>query len=177
MPGVVTVAGTGRGGSFWTGSVHGPRVSIAAPAKDIVSSAAPAQSSTGYASGVGTSASAAIVSGVVALIRARYPKLNAANVINRLVKTSDDKGPKGRDGKYGFGVVDPVAALTAAVPFTSVNPLGDPNELSRRSTPKKAATGLGKDSFDILRTLTLSALALMLIAVTLFTLRRLASRR
>jgi membrane-anchored mycosin MYCP len=63
----------------------------------------------------GTSFAAAYVSGVAALVRAKYPKLTARQVINRILQTSHNP-PRGVDNKVGYGVVDPVAALTFNVP-------------------------------------------------------------
>lgn len=117
-PGVVAVSGVDQAGNL-TASQLGPEVAVAAPAKDIVH----ATKDGGYSIGTGTSDATAIVSGVVALIRARYPDMDAANVINRLISTADDKGPPGRDTGYGFGVVNPVRALTADVPPVATNPL------------------------------------------------------
>jgi membrane-anchored mycosin MYCP len=60
---------------------------------------------------VGTSFSAAMVSGVAALVRAKYPQLTAHQVINRLLATA--RAPaRGVDNQVGHGIVDPVAALT-----------------------------------------------------------------
>ena len=68
----------------------------------------------------GTSFSAAIVSGVAALVRAKYPQLSAYQVINRLIRTA--RAPaRGVDNQVGHGVVDPVAALTWDVPDGPVN--------------------------------------------------------
>ncbi|MCU7730627.1 S8 family serine peptidase [Actinoplanes sp. KI2] len=61
----------------------------------------------------GTSDSTALVSGVAALIRARYPDMSAAEVVDRLTRTATDRGAKGRDDYYGYGQLNPVAALTA----------------------------------------------------------------
>jgi membrane-anchored mycosin MYCP len=63
----------------------------------------------------GTSFSAAYVSGVAALVRAKYPDLSAHQVINRILQTAHNP-PRGVDNQVGYGVVDPVAALTFAVP-------------------------------------------------------------
>ncbi|MFD0595773.1 hypothetical protein ACFQZ4_28545 [Catellatospora coxensis] len=41
------------------------------------------------------------------------PQLTADQVLERMTRTAVDKGPAGRDNDYGFGLVDPVAALTA----------------------------------------------------------------
>lgn len=63
----------------------------------------------------GTSFSAAYVSGVAALVRAKYPELSAHQVINRILQTAHNP-PRGVDNQVGYGVVDPVAALTFDVP-------------------------------------------------------------
>lgn len=118
IPGVVAVAGVDRAGAV-VASASGPEVAIAAPGKDI----ARATKGGGYALGTGTSDATAIVSGVVALIRAKFPDLDAANVINRLIRTADDKGPPGRDQRYGFGIVNPLRALIADVAPIDRNPL------------------------------------------------------
>ncbi|MCZ7474679.1 type VII secretion-associated serine protease mycosin [Micromonospora sp. WMMC273] len=142
IPGVIAVTGTTRGGAFWSGSVQGPEAAVSAPGDGIFNIGP----NHGYGWGDGTSDSAAIVSGVVALIRSKYPDLDAANVINRIIRTARDAGPAGRDPQYGFGRIDPVAALTADVPAVSENPLLGP-------TPP--ATGAdqaaGDDNFDVTR--------------------------
>jgi hypothetical protein len=44
-------------------------------------------------------------------------------VVNRIIKTAKDRGPSGRDGQYGYGMVNPSGALTAEVPSVLRNPL------------------------------------------------------
>ncbi|MEV4137113.1 S8 family serine peptidase [Dactylosporangium sp. NPDC049742] len=112
LPGVVAVAGTDRDGNHAAISATGPEVVLAAPAVDIVSIGAFGK----YVVGEGTSDSTAIVAGVVALVRAKFPGLSAAEVVRRLTATATDRGKPGRDEEFGFGIVDPVAALTASVP-------------------------------------------------------------
>ena len=63
----------------------------------------------------GTSFSAAYVSGVAALVRAKYPNLTANQIIHRILQTAHNP-PRGVDNQVGYGVVDPVAALTFNVP-------------------------------------------------------------
>lgn len=63
----------------------------------------------------GSSYSAAYVSGVAALVRAKYPTLNAHQVINRILQTAHNP-PRGIDNQVGYGLVDPLAALTFDVP-------------------------------------------------------------
>ncbi|WP_425413001.1 S8 family serine peptidase [Micromonospora nigra] len=116
--GVVGVGGIDRHGNHAKISVTGPQIDVVAPAVNIYSTNTGAK----YRRSSGTSNSAAIVAGAVALIRAKYPYLPADEVVHRLTATAIDKGPPGRDDQYGHGVIDLVAALTADVPprgFTS----------------------------------------------------------
>ncbi|MET8912286.1 type VII secretion-associated serine protease mycosin [Micromonospora sp. NPDC004551] len=140
VPGVIAVTGTTRGGRFWSGSAQGPEAVVAAPA-DSIYNAGPDH---GYGWGDGTSDATAIVSGIAALIRAKYPDLSAPNVINRIIRTARDAGPPGRDPQYGFGRIDPVAALTARVPAVSANPLL--GAAPAGSAPPQAAED---DDFDV----------------------------
>lgn len=118
-PGVLAVGAVDRQGAFRPEvSVAGPQVALTAPGVGIATAV------EGQLPGDGTSYAAAIVSGVVALVRSRFPGLDAANVVQRMVTTARPAGQPGRDPQYGYGIVDPVAALTASVPSTAVNPLG-----------------------------------------------------
>jgi type VII secretion-associated serine protease mycosin len=124
LPGVVTVSGSGMRADFWRDSSYGNQVILSAPAVDVVAPAPRSASSTGFIRGDGTSFSAAIVSGIVALIRSRFPDMDAANVVNRLIRTAKDQGAPGRDPQFGFGTVRPYRALTDQVPAVQANPLG-----------------------------------------------------
>ena len=121
-PGVVAVPGLvwtpGGGLGLWEDSVTGPATVLSAPA--VVNGAHPDGS---YRLAQGTSFASALVTAAAALIRARWPELSAGDVVNRLVTTARDLGPAGRDPAYGFGALDPVAALTADVARVSGNPL------------------------------------------------------
>lgn len=121
-PGVVAVSGLvwtpdGTAGA-WPGSVTGPETVLAAPA--VVDGAHPDGT---YRTAQGTSFAAALVAATAALIRGRWPHLSAGDVVNRLMATARDLGPAGRDPLYGFGALDPPAALTADVARVSGNPL------------------------------------------------------
>lgn len=133
-PGVVAVAGVDQSGGHAEVSVTGPEVVLSAPAVDIV---APRHDLL-YGSGTGTSDAAAIVSGVVALVRAKYPNLSAREVVHRLTATAIDKGPPGRDDEYGYGIVNPVAALTADVPPLPASPSAGPTKPAASVTNRAA---------------------------------------
>jgi subtilisin family serine protease len=77
----------------------------------------------GYWRVQGTSFAAPLVSAAAALVRSRWPAMSAGNVVNRLIRTARDVGPVGRDESYGFGALDPLAALTWRVPEVAGNPL------------------------------------------------------
>ena len=142
-PGVIAVTGTTRGGAFWSGSVQGPEAVVAAPGDGIYN----VGRREGYGWGDGTSDSTAIVSGLAALIRSKYPNLDAPNVINRIIRTARDAGPAGRDPQYGFGLIDPVTALTANVPPVTANPLLDPAAATADPAPTRTA-GPGRQTAD-----------------------------
>ena len=121
--GVITVSATTQQDRLTDVSSYGPEIDLAAPGD--VTTIAP--DGGYYQTGGGTSSATAITSGVVALVRAEFPDLDAANVVNRMIATGRDIGPAGDDDEFGFGLVDPVAALTANVPAVSENPLGSPD--------------------------------------------------
>jgi len=115
-PEVLGVGAVDKKGKVAAFSQHGPQVDLVAPGVDI-----PTVYVTGYHTSRGTSDAAAIVSGAAALVRAKYPELTAAEVVERLTSTAVDKGAKGRDDYYGNGQLDLLAALTAPAPAVSAS--------------------------------------------------------
>jgi type VII secretion-associated serine protease mycosin len=109
--GVIAAAGVDRNGNHADVSVTGPQVVLSAPAVDVITTT----SGSKYGKATGTSAATAIIAGVAALVRSKYPNLSGPEVVRRLTATATDKGPPGRDNEYGYGIVNPVAALTADV--------------------------------------------------------------
>ncbi|WP_216897446.1 type VII secretion-associated serine protease mycosin [Nocardia alni] len=127
-PYVLSVASVESDGAPSGFTLYGPWVGVAAPGTNLMSlDSTPGGigliNGTPQASGAvapvdGTSFSSAFVAGVAALVRARYPELSAAQVIDRIVRTAHAPG-NGRDDRIGAGMVDPVAALTAELPARS----------------------------------------------------------
>ncbi|MEV6630024.1 type VII secretion-associated serine protease mycosin [Actinoplanes sp. NPDC051470] len=118
-PGVLAVAGMERSGDvLWSGSITGAETVVTAPATKLVGAGR-----GGYWNVQGTSFAAPMVSATAALIRSRWPTMPAGEVVNRIIKTARDRGPEGRDDKYGFGLIDPTGALTAEIPEVAGNPL------------------------------------------------------
>ncbi len=148
---------TGGVSSF---SVWGPWVNIAAPG-EAITSVDPGVGGSGVANlyaepggnGTpgpiqGTSFAAPYVAGVVALVRSRFPGLSAREVMRRIELTAQHPTGAGeRDNQVGYGIVDPVAALTAAIPgqngvpaVESVNvPARLPREAAKDWTPARVA--------------------------------------
>ena len=121
MPGVLTVAGVDVNGvASFNASTQGITIGVAAPSEDLVG-VAPGGSHVLWN---GTSGATPIVAGIVALVRAAHPQLDAANVINRIVATAHDTGAPGSDAIYGFGLVDAEDAVNANVPLVDENPMG-----------------------------------------------------
>jgi len=131
-PGVLAVAGLEReSDALWSGSITGPETVLSAPATGL-SGARPG----GFWQVQGTSFAAPLVAAAAALVRSHWPKMSAGDVVNRLINTARDVGPSGRDDSFGFGVVDPVAALNGEVSAVPRNPLDD-------GQPPPAVSGFG----------------------------------
>jgi membrane-anchored mycosin MYCP len=125
FPGVIAVSAYGRDGTVWDGAIGGPEVVLTAPGVDIPTVCAEGGIRTVgyYLTGEGTSIATAVVSGAVALIRAKHPQLSANDVIQRLISTAEDAGAPGRDPNYGYGRLNLVQALTTDLPAVATNPL------------------------------------------------------
>ncbi|MEV0001350.1 type VII secretion-associated serine protease mycosin [Micromonospora sp. NPDC050980] len=152
-PGVLAVTGLDRDSeNLWSGSITGHETVLSAPATALYG----ARSRGGYWRVQGTSFAAPLVAATAALVRAGYPKMTAGDVVNRLISTARDLGATGRDDRFGYGMVDPVAALTADVPAVGQNPLDDnasPGVVGFGPAPgegpdtRAAAAGQGGDPF------------------------------
>jgi len=143
MPGVLTVGGVNREGrASDTASAQGITIGVMAPSEGLVG----AIPGGNYVSWSGTSVATPIVAGIVALVRAAYPNLDAANVINRVLQTARPVTETTPDPLYGYGLVDAYAALTADVPPVSANPLGSIDDwivLHRRQEGNPIVVPLG----------------------------------
>ncbi|HEX6471296.1 MAG TPA: S8 family serine peptidase [Streptosporangiaceae bacterium] len=120
-PGVVAVGAIQAAGLRpWAGTQRKDYVAVAAPGAQIGSIG---KNGHLYHYGYGTSLATALTSGIVALIRAKNPGMPAREVVQRLVNTARDVGPKGRDDQTGYGLVIADKALTARVPASAPNPV------------------------------------------------------
>lgn len=124
IPGVLTVGGVDQTGTASVeASTQGITIAIAAPSEGLLGVSADGK----LVSWNGTSGAAPIVAGIAALIRSAHPDMDAANVINRIIRTAIPVEGVTRvpDPLYGYGLVDAQAAVTADVPTVSENPMGD----------------------------------------------------
>jgi type VII secretion-associated serine protease mycosin len=140
MPGVLTVAGVDQDGeASLDASAQGITIGVSAPSEQLLG-AIPGGSVMRWS---GTSGATPIVAGIVALVMAAHPELDAANVINRVISTAQDAGAQGSDPIYGFGLVDAEAAVASDVAAVTANPMGDLAEwirLNRRAVATAAPT-------------------------------------
>jgi membrane-anchored mycosin MYCP len=123
---VLSVAAVERSGQVAKFSINGPWVSVAAPGTEIISldpadPAALANQSfdeKNNASPIqGTSFAAPYVAGLAALVRQQFPNLTAEQVMNRIkVTASHPAATGGHDNLVGYGMINPIAALTAFIP-------------------------------------------------------------
>ncbi|MEU2249414.1 type VII secretion-associated serine protease mycosin [Streptomyces sp. NPDC019224] len=141
FPGVLAVAASDRDNERAPFSRPGTFVDVAAPGVDIVSTVP----GHGHCADSGTSFSAPYVSAVAALMRAKYPHWTAAQIAARIEQTAE-RSVNGRDDFVGWGVVDPVRALSGDdspqdVPHPDTPPSGarapDPAPLSTAETPQQ----------------------------------------
>jgi subtilisin family serine protease len=118
-PNVIAVSGTDAQGKLFLASNRGNHIGLAAPGADIFVPAPEGK----YQITSGTSFSAALISGIAALILERNPALKPNEVRAILTSTARDLGAPGRDDLFGAGEADAFAAVTAAAakPTVSMN--------------------------------------------------------
>ena len=121
---VLTVGSVNDQGAPSTFTLLGPWVGVAAPGERIASlgnypdgrlvNAEPGTDGQ-WVPFYGSSFSTAYVTGLAALVRQKFPQLNAYQVMDR-IKATAHAGPGSPDPAVGAGLIDPVAALTWNVP-------------------------------------------------------------
>lgn len=136
---VLTVGSVNADGAASAFTLAGPWVDVAAPGEAVLSLSpvGDAMTNTGNTANTvgehhgaepisGTGYAAPVVSGLAALIRARFPTWTPRQVMDRIRATAHPP-PGGRDDFVGNGVVDPLAAVST---------------VSTASTDAPAATGM-----------------------------------
>jgi type VII secretion-associated serine protease mycosin len=119
-PGVLGVAALKSNGSVAGFSSNNLSVQVGAPGDNV-----PAQGRDGqYWLVSGTSPACALVAGVAALIKSRYPAL-APDLVLRAITSTARNSPRGSyNTRTGFGAVDAAAALRAAGRLSGQRPAG-----------------------------------------------------
>ena len=162
--GAVTISGTQA--SFSSGNLS---VRVAAPGKGV-----PAQGRNGsYYTVDGTSPACALVAGVAALIKSRYPKISPALVTEALTATAQQTPAGSYDVNTGFGIVDAGAALAKAGQLTKERPAASQVPLAAHfgggtaavPAPPVAARGDGQRDLFIVLALVSLAVGLVGLAV------------
>jgi len=125
-------------------TMAGPWVGIAAPGESIVSVSN--RDGGGLGNGLpnerqqlvplaGTSYAAGYVAGIAALVRSKYPGLNATQVVQRITASAHN-GARVLSNVVGAGAVDPVAALTWELPAA---PSSDRSPMKHVAAPPEPA--------------------------------------
>ena len=131
---VLTVGSVNAEGMPSPFTLAGPWVDVAATGEAVTPLGSQAVSGTSY--------SAPVVSGVAALIRARFPALSARQVMQR-IKSTAHHPPAGWDPLVGNGTVDALAAVStdSAAPASTTSPTPPPAPIATPPSPKPPHPG------------------------------------
>jgi type VII secretion-associated serine protease mycosin len=117
-PGVIGVGAINKDGTRWTSSQVGSYVDIVAPGSSVVG-AVPVR---GHALLEGTSFATPFVSATAALLLQYHRGLSPAEVTRRIIATADPSPGNRRSDEYGYGVLNPLRAITAEIPAAGAKP-------------------------------------------------------
>jgi subtilisin family serine protease len=137
--GVLAVASSDRNNERASFSQSGEFVDVAAPGVDMISTVP----GNGHCSDNGTSFSAPYVAGVAALLRSKYPKWTAHQIVAQIEQTAERTVP-GHDRLVGWGVVDPVKALTNVDPANPVESPRPEDGVAKGEAPSVAPVHFGE---------------------------------
>ena len=133
LPNVVAVGATDHNNTTAYFSNTGSYLKVSAPGVDIESTVPTFKDPSGYEQLSGTSMATPYAAGVVALTRAAAPSLDAADIENAVYSTATDLGATGWDATYGYGLVEPLAAVCSVSDCTNASP-------STSATPSAGVT-------------------------------------
>jgi type VII secretion-associated serine protease mycosin len=167
-PGVIGVAAVSSSGHVAGFSSNNLSVEVAAPGVNVSAQGRDGQ----YWLVTGTSPACALVAGVAALIKSKYPALAPDLVARALSSTTHYRPGGGYDPKVGFGTVDADAALTAAATLARQRAASTGTAASHNfgGGPSAAApepvTPRGSSQLILFAVLAVTALALVAAAVS-----------
>lgn len=124
LPTVLAVGASDRNNERASFSQYGEFVDVVAPGVEMLSTVPTA----GHCVDNGTSFSTPYVAGVAALLKQKYPKWTAKQIRIRIMQTAQ-RVERTRNRFIGWGVVDPVQAVTSNAPAPPVDaeaPVDDP---------------------------------------------------
>jgi membrane-anchored mycosin MYCP len=161
---VLTVGSVGAEGTPSPFTLAGPWVDVAATGEEVAALGSEPVSGTSYA--------APLVSGLAALIRARFPALTARQVMDRIESTAHHP-PAGRDPLVGNGTIDATAAVStdASPPTSTAKPTPAPVAVTSPPPPPRPPDAHARDT-----ALRGAAICLIAVAGTLAAARLWASR-
>ncbi|CAN5896930.1 hypothetical protein BH11PSE8_BH11PSE8_12530 [soil metagenome] len=139
---MIPVSATDGADALASWSSYGSYVAVAAPGVGIWTTG----SDGGYRSVSGTSFSAPITAGVIAMMMSAKPTLSAAQVESLLYSTAVDLGAAGRDMYFGYGRVNAAAAVAAAAAAVSVDTQAPTVSIT---SPSGGASESGLASVDV----------------------------
>ncbi|GAA2426975.1 hypothetical protein GCM10010191_44580 [Actinomadura vinacea] len=128
--------------------------------------------------GNGTSDATALTSAAVALVRSKFPNMSNREVVQQVIGSAMDVGPRGKDDQTGFGFIRPYRILNGTVPKSGANPVFDAYDRMAKNAQKTEAPAAGdgpKGGADMASVIVLAAwagLGAVLIVVMLFVVMR-----
>jgi type VII secretion-associated serine protease mycosin len=174
-PSVISVGAVKKSADVAPFSSDNLSVQVAAPGVSV-----PAQGRDGqYWSVSGTSPACALVAGVAALIKSRYPNLPPDLVASAMTSTATHRPATGYDSQIGFGIVDAAAALTRAGQLARARPAVDGIEATARyhgALPPEPVAPRGSGQLILFTLLALTSLMLVIGAATQLALLRRGNR-
>lgn len=137
LSGVLAVAGIKQTNlEWWSSSASGSKVSVAAPATDIMADG-PGDK---YQTHNGTNCAAALTAGEAALVWSLHPTWTAGQVEQVILNTASGNGTR-IDNRVGYGTINPTKAVAAAAPSPNAAPLGAPPKLKPSVPPVAVPSG------------------------------------
>ncbi|WEG16602.1 S8 family serine peptidase [Alkalihalophilus pseudofirmus] len=110
--GVINVGATDQANELAWFSSYGPALDVVAPGNQVYAPMFDVDKHSTFEEMSGTSMASPIVAGVAAMLKSKHPDLTSYEVMYILQQTATDLGAKGYDTEFGFGMVNPKAALS-----------------------------------------------------------------
>ena len=145
-PEVVAVAATDANDQVTQDSVHGAHVDLAAPGRDVLTTWGPWGDCYLSQDGESTSYATAYVSATAALVVQRFPRSGPAAWKHRLEATAARDRRDARDDTAGWGVVQPVEALTSVLDDRVAGPVAPGATPRPTETPGTTRVALAAES-------------------------------